>query len=446
MGEKRALLVAPEVQPGGMARELEAQGFRVTTSHDLEEASRALGRAGYTLALVHMESLDAPMHEVMGRLRQCSLSREISLGVWSSPPPTPNQDRQRTLGGLIQGVMQDLQTPLAVALNNLEHLERGLTPTEEGASEEESAGVVSLVDLRGMSHEALEAVQRLNEALNAVLVFADVQQQRRIDQLDQAVSTALHLLTEELRYRTQITRVRGSLPVLPLNEGELAQVMIHVLRAAARALPSERFHDNLLHVETWRRDGMLGVDVVASGPGLQPHLARLRYRAMCEQILEEYQGRLEVDSEQARVRFRVVLATEGDMEPPAQEQEQRPRVLLIDDDPRVCRAMKRLLGLRYDVTAVEHGISACALLQSGQQFDAILCDLYLGDMSGLDIYWWLSRELPRETPRFLFMSGATLSASMREALESTGRPLIYKLDYETLQDHMDAILLSHPRR
>ena len=60
------------------------------------------------------------------------------------------------------------------------------------------------------------------------------------------------------------------------------------------------------------------------------------------------------------------------------------RILIIDDDAVVCDVLKRALETRYAVTACLSGTQGCALLGEND-FDVVVTDLRLPDMSGLDV-------------------------------------------------------------
>lgn len=60
----------------------------------------------------------------------------------------------------------------------------------------------------------------------------------------------------------------------------------------------------------------------------------------------------------------------------------RPRILLVDDEPAICRGVGRCLArLGYDVTAVGSGPAALAALESGT-FDVLLVDHRMPGMNG----------------------------------------------------------------
>jgi len=64
----------------------------------------------------------------------------------------------------------------------------------------------------------------------------------------------------------------------------------------------------------------------------------------------------------------------------------RARVLLVDDDPTVLRGFARALGaLGYEVTAVGDGVAAVAEIQRGGQFDAVLSDIAMPSMDGIQL-------------------------------------------------------------
>ena len=63
----------------------------------------------------------------------------------------------------------------------------------------------------------------------------------------------------------------------------------------------------------------------------------------------------------------------------------KPRLLLVDDDALVLRAVSRLLrGRGYDVESAASVASALERL-SGAAFDVVITDLSLADGSGLDV-------------------------------------------------------------
>lgn len=61
------------------------------------------------------------------------------------------------------------------------------------------------------------------------------------------------------------------------------------------------------------------------------------------------------------------------------------RILLIEDEPLIQKSLKKLLEKRgVDVTVESRGREAIGLILS-QQFDRIICDLMLQDISGFDV-------------------------------------------------------------
>ena len=60
----------------------------------------------------------------------------------------------------------------------------------------------------------------------------------------------------------------------------------------------------------------------------------------------------------------------------------RPRVLLVDDEPLVAKAMARLLAPDHDVTIVASVDAALEHVRAGSSYEVILCDLAMPRRSG----------------------------------------------------------------
>lgn len=79
------------------------------------------------------------------------------------------------------------------------------------------------------------------------------------------------------------------------------------------------------------------------------------------------------------------------------------RVLVVDDDPSVLRAVASLLGRVASVTTVQSGEDALHELEH-EAFDAIITDLEMPLMNGLVLLEIVRRRWPRT--RRLLMSGS----------------------------------------
>ena len=102
------------------------------------------------------------------------------------------------------------------------------------------------------------------------------------------------------------------------------------------------------------------------------------------------------------------------------------RVLVIDDEPGLQRALRRVLEhYGCEVTMSSTGEHGLALASSGT-FDIILCDIRMPGLDGREIYHRLQREAPAAARRLAFMTGDTISDEIRLFLKATGRPALAK--------------------
>ncbi len=83
----------------------------------------------------------------------------------------------------------------------------------------------------------------------------------------------------------------------------------------------------------------------------------------------------------------------------------KPRLLVIDDDLQVLRAYGRILQRDFTIEGETNGVSALRRIANEPCFDVILCDRNLGwGLSGQDVFESLSLDLRRRT---VICSGST---------------------------------------
>jgi CheY-like chemotaxis protein len=96
------------------------------------------------------------------------------------------------------------------------------------------------------------------------------------------------------------------------------------------------------------------------------------------------------------------------------------RVLVVDDDEGMRTTLEVSLD-GYEVTTVESAILAQKLLQTGE-YDVVLCDLMMPEMTGAELYDWLPADSPMRA-RFIFMTGGSLPIAV-EAFVALATPEI----------------------
>jgi CheY-like chemotaxis protein len=93
------------------------------------------------------------------------------------------------------------------------------------------------------------------------------------------------------------------------------------------------------------------------------------------------------------------------------------RILVVDEDASIRCAIARLLR-GHSLVLCDGAISALAVLERGEPFDIVFCDVALSDDSGLDLYRHLRTHRPDIADRFVFLTGGPTSPAAEGVLTS----------------------------
>ena len=97
----------------------------------------------------------------------------------------------------------------------------------------------------------------------------------------------------------------------------------------------------------------------------------------------------------------------------------RPRLLVVDDEPMVARVIARGLASRYEVEIATEARSALARFAAGEKFAAVLCDLMMPGLTGMELHGEVEKTDPEQAKRFIFMTGGAFNAAARAFLDRT---------------------------
>jgi PAS domain S-box-containing protein len=354
-------------------------------------------------------------------------------------------DRMASLGTLAASVAHEINNPLAALIGNLQLLADDLsqppfTPNESGSS------------VAGLLKEAQEAAERVRVIARDLNLFSRREQDTPgfVD-VQRLLDSSLRMSRNELRHRARVVKHYEPVPPVYTNEARLGQIFVNLLVNAAQAIPEGRADDNEVRVSTRVDDhGNVVVDISDTGGGISPELLGRVFDpffttkplgqgtglglAICRRIVSEMGGSITVTSTLGSgSTFTVALPmTAATDEPRAPKNDvvsrasKRGKVLIIDDEALVRTYVARALGEDHEVVTEASAKGALARVRSGARFDAIICDVMMPDVTGIDFYEQVARLAPEQGARVIFLTGGAFSARARRFLETTVNPVIEK--------------------
>ena len=388
-------------------------------------------------------------------------------------------DRLASMGMLAAGVAHEINNPLAYMLYNLESLTDDLPRVMSalGASHaalgrlgqvdqeavlgphQELLNQSMLEDILERFQDALHGTLRIKEISRGLGTFSRVDEERQgpVD-LAQVITAAINMVNNEIRYRARLVKDFGDVPPITANDGKLSQVFLNLLINATQAMDEGDVQNNEIRVRTWQEGPEVCAEVSDTGKGItredMEHLFEPFFTtkelgqgtglglSISKNIIERHGGRMTVTSEVGRgtrvlVRLPVRSSQPADVArapaAPDRAQGDRGRILLVDDEDSIRAALRRVLR-EHDVVEAAGGAQAMELLREGQDYDLILCDVMMPDVSGLDLHQWMAARWPRLAEQVIFITGGAFTPRAREYLAQVDNLRLDKpFDVEELQ-------------
>jgi signal transduction histidine kinase len=354
-------------------------------------------------------------------------------------------ERMASVGILAAGVAHEINNPLAVLTANLELVSEQLThPTQQGVAGdfdrpgrsrtlgEQSDGPGDLKQLIKDAQEAAERVRLIVRDLS-LLSRSNDEEKRVPVEIHRVLETSIRMASNETRHRAYVIRDYGDLPRVMGSEAKLGQVFINLIVNAAHAVPEGKAGTNEIRIVT-RKDtaGCAVIEVHDTGSGIPPNVLPRIFDAffttkavttgtglglaICHRIIAAYGGTISVESQIGRGSvFRIVLPPADDKIPEIQSGTtevapgRRARILVVDDEKMLGVTIQRALEGEHEVTAVTTAKEALCLLSGDKQFDLVLCDLMMPEMTGMELYAELLQLAPDKARKFAFMTGGAFT-------------------------------------
>ena len=354
-------------------------------------------------------------------------------------------DRMVSVGTLAAGIAHEINNPLAYVMANLSFIQEEI---EEISTNIPESKVKSLRELIAQAEDGSERVRIIIRDLKS-FSRADTGDEGPVD-IQSVLDSAINMAWNEIRHRAQLQKRCDHVAPVRGSEARLGQVFLNLLVNAAQAIPVGHASDNHIMVGVRQHLDRVVVEVSDTGAGIPSEVLPRIFDpffttkpvgvgtglglSICHNIVASVGGEISVESTVGRgSMFRVTLpvARMLSLRPrqvpslPVQASGRRLRIMLVDDEPSVVRALQRALR-EHDLVVAFSGSEALDVLDSGQTFDIVFCDLMMAQLSGMELYETVRRRYPGIQDRFVFMTGGAFTQQAKDFLSGVPNPVVEK--------------------
>ena len=344
-------------------------------------------------------------------------------------------DRMASVGTLAAGVAHEINNPLSYVMANLDFATKYI-------SERAKLSQGQFDDTLEVLREAREGAERIRLIVRDLKTFsrADTDRRGAVD-IRRILDSSVNMVWNEIRHRARLVKDYAEIPPVEGNEPRLGQVFLNLLVNAAHAIPEGHAERNEIRLSTRLRDSSsVVVEVRDSGSGIPTDVIGRIFEpffttkpigvgtglglSISHSIVTSLGGQLSVESDVGKgTVFRIVLPVakaevlETKPVAPVEGGGRRGRILVVDDEPMVASALRRILAPEHEVVVLTNAREALNRVISGESFDLILCDLMMPELTGMELHAQLASRVPEQARRMVFLTGGAFTAGARAFLE-----------------------------
>jgi PAS domain S-box-containing protein len=195
-----------------------------------------------------------------------------------------------------------------------------------------------------------------------------------------------------------------SVPPLFGNPSELREVLVNIINNALDAMPA----GGCISFGTWREDGTVYVSISDTGKGMSEEVKRKLFdpffttkrpkgsglgMSVTYGIITRHDGKIDVESKVGKgstftLKLPMPLETVHPVVKPERNREIKVKnlnILVVDDEQDMCETLSNFfIKEGHKVKSVNSGTDGISLLKS-EDFDLILCDLVMPNVTGRDV-------------------------------------------------------------
>jgi two-component system, cell cycle sensor histidine kinase and response regulator CckA len=381
-------------------------------------------------------------------------------------------DKLATVGTLAAGIAHEINNPMSYVLANLGFLKGNLEMLQSisaslrsiaaepirGAKLEKLEKFVSsphipriLFEVEEEITQSIEGSQRIRDIVLGLKSFARFDDgEMHAVRLNELIDAAISMTSHEIKYRAQLEKKYDpQIPPMNVNTGKLQQVFVNLLVNAAQAIEPGNVHQNTISVTTQKEGTAVWIHITDTGSGIPKEVLPKIFNpffttkpvgsgtglglSICHEIIRSHGGEIRVQSEVGKgTTFSICLPIrEGTPTRENIPEEPRPtrraKLLIVDDEPTNLKVFKRMIEKTHQVETALGGREAMGLLEkNGAEFDIIVTDLNMPDVSGMELHKYIFEKFPDLAKKMIFITGGAFTDASKDFLKQVDNPRLEK--------------------
>ena len=342
----------------------------------------------------HVEINSSIVRDSKGRVNTVSYLKDITEKR-RMEEQLLQSEKLRALGEMASGVAHDFNNALTAILGNAQLLL--YTAADEGSKE-------TLRTIEKVAKDSAQTVRRLQD-------FTRKGAHKEFFRLDvnSIIQDAIEITKPKWKddaqgrgFQIGMVSTFGEIPLVAGNASELREVITNLIFNAIEAMPK----GGKIEVRTYRSKEKVYIQITDTGVGMTEEVRKKVFEpffttkpftntglglSMSYGIIKRFGGEIEVESKVGEgTTFTIMLPIGGEEKddlvmPSLTRRTKEARILVIDDEESVRSILSRILSqVNHQVTVAKDGGEGLQLFQE-KEFDIVLTDLGMPDMSGWDV-------------------------------------------------------------